>query len=572
MSFIMVKPSASSDNTREPIKTRQKSASQDRRNSVGEITEYFKQMADTPGKTKGTSSKHKDKESKRQPVKNNKENKDNEPSTKENAKLNANGKENEKEQCNNHGIDHTDMPEELNIPNGENHLTPSKENNAQVALTQEHSDAETQTTSDALLKTVQAMQSQLNKMEEVINDPRNGLSSQLAKTQEKLQNIHSDIHGAVDGILVKMQNLTTSSEANTAKILQLETGHKRMAAVLDENKRLVQELRVMQGLVQKISQQSLHTNNKVLDLTKRGMEQNLVIHGVDDTTEIEDSKRATPMFKPKERCKYSAIGFFKDIMNLDIHAEDVWKAHRMGAKKPNKVRPLIVKLSYPAKDLVLENISTLKGRKNEKTQQTYFIADQIPEGITEMKKQTSSRAKTLNEENKKLPDEEKKRIQIFNDQILVDGELDQPHITTPQPSDLFLPIDDQKRIDNLQSKLVETDSIYIKNSQFSAMALKVHSLAEVRDAYIAVAQRYSAADHIMAAYALKDKGSLFSGSCDDREFGASIKIKNLIFETKARNTAVFVIRKFGGIHLGYERFQAIQQVTTKALELLAASL
>lgn len=58
---------------------------------------------------------------------------------------------------------------------------------------------------------------------------------------------------------------------------------------------------------------------------------------------------------------------------------------------------------------------------------------------------------------------------------------------------------------------------------------------------------------------------------DDREFGAATKIKKTLFEQKAKNTALFVLRTYGGVHLGFERFRIIEKVTKEALALLEAS-
>lgn len=217
----------------------------------------------------------------------------------------------------------------------------------------------------------------------------------------------------------------------------------------------------------------------------------------------------------------------------------------------------------------MEHIGSLKGKKNSKTEQVFFISEQIPEGIIENKKQMSDRMKILKEANEKK--EPKDKIQIINDKILVNDELDIPEIITPQPSELFVDPQTQKEVNQLQAKMIETEPITVKNSQFIGMALKVHSMKDVQNAYFGVMQRYPAADHTILAYALKDKGRLKQGGCDDGEHGASSRIKKNIFEEKARNTAVFVLRSFGGVHIGFERFKAIDQITKQAIQLLHES-
>lgn len=81
------------------------------------------------------------------------------------------------------------------------------------------------------------------------------------------------------------------------------------------------------------------------------MEQNIIVHGVDDSIEINDAKEKEPFYKPNERCKAAALDFFKKEMKLDLTMEDIWKVHRSGAFKPNKVRPMVIRLSYAAKGL-----------------------------------------------------------------------------------------------------------------------------------------------------------------------------------------------------------------------------
>lgn len=357
---------------------------------------------------------------------------------------------------------------------------------------------------------------------------------------------------------------------NANKLTQMEASQARMAAVLDENKRLINELKLMQGLVQKVSQQSNQACKQIIDLTKRGMEQNLILFGVDDSLEIQDAREEAPKFTARERPKYLALEFFQKVMKLEIALEDVWKAHRSGPFREGKVKPLIVKLSYSAKELIMEHLSSLKGLKNPLMQQTYFISEQIPEAITETKKQVSSRLKNLKEVNDMKPKEERKKIYVVNNNILVDGEVVPPEITSPQPSDLFLNAEAQRQVDAIQAKMVEVDREVISNSDFRALAGKVHSLEEVKQAYIAAAQRYPSVDHLMMAYAFKDSrnGKVHSGACDDREYGAGIRIRKVIFEQKARNTVVFVLRKFGGIHMGFNRFNIIEDMAQKAINLL----
>lgn len=563
---------------------RSSSNSQERRNSVSDITDFFQAKVNCspamPNHTgRKASGRNKDKEKEKELK-----------AARENIKAfiskmdseNANGAEELSAINSEKSVDHdrehdreqSDHVEQLTqheqSPQHES-VKPSDYDTSKTnsdASTLKDNSKSTQTSEDEIIKALHELASKYQTLDDSINDPKNGISQQLAKTSNTVTSIYSEIYGAVSGIKVQLEQVTKTAQANSEKITQMENSQKRMAALLEENKRIVRELKIMQGLVQKVSQKSESNANQVLDLTKRGMEQNLILHGVDDSIETQDHKEQSPMFTFKERPKHSALKFFKEELNLDMEVEDVWKAHRSGPFKKDKVRPLIVRLSYTAKDLVMENVGNLKGRTNPKTKQKYFVSEQIPEGITEMQKQTKIRIKPLKETNDKKSQEDKDNIQVVGDKILINGEVKQPDVITPTPEQLFLSTDNQNKVDEIQAKFVETDTETLRNSEFSALAIKVHSLEEINRAYIAVMQRYPAMDHIMLGYALKQDGKIKSGFADDREFGAGTRIKDLIFQTKTKNAAVFVLRKFGGVHLGFQRFAVIERAAEKAIELL----
>lgn len=535
----------------EKRKTRNSSKSE-RRNSVSDIKDFFTSKMASNVRTKPNANstppvKTKEKTKKTESTKD----KENTPQTKEKEwadRVEENLKEGEKTSntaCDNHD-------DQLEASENSQPLT--------IKATKE-----TQTMDDVILKELKAIKEKIASLDKDINDPKNGISNILAKTTQRVDGVYSDIHGAVDGLKTKMLKVQKDSASMEDRITKMETNYDRMSKLLDENKRLVDELQLMQGLVQKVNKQTNVASMQIMDLTKRGMEQNLIIQGIDDEIEVQDSKAEKPMFTAKERCKQAALDFFQKHMNIDLEASDIWKAHRTGLRKPGKVRPMIVKLAYPAKDLVMENIASLKGKKNIKTNQTFFISEQIPEGVMETKKRNAERLKTLKEANDKK--ETKDKIQVINDKILVNDELDSMEITTPQPSELFVDPTTQKAINTLQEKMHETEVFTIRNSQFVGVAVKAHSVQEVRDAYVGVMQRYPASDHTIMAYALKEKGKLKQGGCDDREYGASTRIKKLIFEAKAKNVAIFVLRSFGGVHLGFDRFKAIEKVAQEAIQL-----
>lgn len=349
-------------------------------------------------------------------------------------------------------------------------------------------------------------------------------------------------------------------EAIKKRMETLEKNQKRMSSILNKNKKLAQDLAIMRGVLQKHAQNAEIMEEKWLDLSKRGMEQNLVIYGIQE----EENARQ------KENCKEKVVTFLQKKMDLEISASQVWKAHRLGYRKADKVRPMVIKAAYEAKELIMENIGKLKGQKNGKTDLPLFISEQMPEGVVESKKKISARVQHLRSLDEGKPPSERKEIKIVNNKVLINGKVDEPEVKPPQPSDLFTTAEKQAEIDDINSRMVETVSKEIKKSVFTALAVTVSTLTEVNNAYIAVAQRFPAADHIMIGYGLKDQdsGKIKIGNCDDREYGGSINIRKVLSEEKQRDTAIFVVRKFGGVHIGAERFHTIQEMARQALTLL----
>lgn len=414
---------------------RSSSNSQERRNSVSDIADFFQAKVNNspinspimPGPAgRKTSGRAKDKEKEKE-LKTVRENIKTLISKMDNVntKSNANGADQlsaisvsgatDHDQDQSHDNSQLQEDTETNTKD-QSHNVDTEESDAPISQREGTSKA-TQTSEDEILRAIHELAHKYQSLDDTINDPKNGISYQLAKTSATVSSLHSEIFGAVNGLKTQLEKITATANLNAEKIAKMEDSQKRMALLLEENKRIVQDLKIMQGLVQKINQKTESNTHQVLDLTRRGMEQNLILHGVDDTIETSDGKEGSPMYTPRERSKYAALKFFKEELNIDIEVEDIWKAHRSGPYKKDKVRPLIVKVSYLAKDLIMEHVANLKGRSNPRTKQKYFVGEQIPEGIIEMKKQTAERLKPFKSANDKKPKEDRDTIQVVGEKF-----------------------------------------------------------------------------------------------------------------------------------------------------------
>lgn len=64
------------------------------------------------------------------------------------------------------------------------------------------------------------------------------------------------------------------------------------------------------------------------------------------------------------------------------------------------------------------------------------------------------------------------------------------------------------------------------------------------------------------------KVDTYAGYQDDGEHTAGTRILDLIQQRKCHNMAVFVVRNFGGTHIGPQRFECIATVADQAIDSL----
>lgn len=152
------------------------------------------------------------------------------------------------------GVNAQEDPKQINTEDASNDQSAASNEKEK-----QYNQIATQTTPDRMPTVIAELTKKINGMEEAINHPKNGLAPLLAKNIAKVQDLHSDIHGAVDGILVRMEAISKTAAQNASNILLIQNTQTRMSALLDENKRIIQELRLMQGLVQKVSKQTTQT-------------------------------------------------------------------------------------------------------------------------------------------------------------------------------------------------------------------------------------------------------------------------------------------------------------------------
>lgn len=195
----------------------------------------------------------------------------------------------------------------------------------------------------------------------------------------------------------------------------------------------------------------------------------------------------------------------------------------------------------------------------------FFINQQLPEAISEHRRETRQIIRDQKEKEKAIPTASKSTFTVRNDKLFINGQLKRKKVTPPMVQELFLQEREQKEIDKIKIRHFHTTPE--AGSQFKVGILKANSFDMVNNAYIKLFQKHPAADQISVACQIDGQGEFH----DNGEFGAGYRILRCITQANADNIAVFMVRYFGGTHLGPRRFTILHDMVTQAIDKVLSS-
>lgn len=107
------------------------------------------------------------------------------------------------------------------------------------------------------------------------------------------------------------------------------------------------------------------------------------------------------------------------------------------------------------------------------------------------------------------------------------------------------------------------------NSKFASFVVAVKDFDEINAAYLKVKMKYADATHISCAYRLPGANTPINQDyVDDGEIGCGRTILKAIKDQGLMNVAVFIMRYYGGIHLGPKRFEIFCSLANDAIKQL----
>ena len=258
--------------------------------------------------------------------------------------------------------------------------------------------------------------------------------SVLSKVCDKLVEIDNTLHNEVAGLCTHMTTAQTQVDNNTLDIsavkkeTETKIGKVEFDKLKDEVKNMDSKNRLLRGIVQKQHGQIKMLNSKIAYLTKKSMENNIIISGLEGDT------------GPKEKCKGNVKKFLKDKMSLHAEDADILVTHRSGFSghgKDKKDRNMIVRCSIPLKERILKNAPKLKDCENP-SGGAYYINKQLPDSFMEKNREIKQMIKDIKEEVDGLAPRDKLKIEVKKGEVFVNGQKTRKsHLLPVEPLDLF---------------------------------------------------------------------------------------------------------------------------------------
>lgn len=379
----------------------------------------------------------------------------------------------------------------------------------------------------------------LDSVAEAINKMYKKMQQVSDNLEEKLKPVKDAVFDEEEGILPQIQTMVDHAKTADSKI----------QSITEENLQLRDEVDVLKGIVHKVTNQIEMANSKIDNLYAKTMEGNLVISGI-----IGDKPRAHPRRQIHE--------FMYDQLELsNVHDEDILDVYRIGQAEKNKNRPMIIQVTQELKKYILSNTGKLKNKTNEEGGR-FYVNPQLPESLAENRREIRQNIKERKEFEMAIPKENKSTFLVRANKLYINGQMKKKKLTSPTVMQLFPDDDEQKKINMIKLKYMRTKPE--EGSKFKAAIFTPKTVDDVRRAHLKLFQDYPSADHIVAAFSVKGEQDYQ----DNGEYGAGFRLLKVIREMGMDNVAVFIIRHFGGNHLGPRRFTIMMDLARAALSRL----
>lgn len=436
----------------------------------------------------------------------------------------------------------------INVEATRHHSQPTKGHVASV-LSQYQQDNELEK-EDAIEENTESSESDENSGTAAKNMTE--LSDLMKDLGTTTKSLNKSVQG-LKGEITRLRNDYTSQENKVSQIEHTQTQEtvkvQVMMAKLEEHE---ERINMLISTVVRQDETINALKNTIHHMQTSAMKQNVIVYNLEVPTSANKQEGA------RENVTWTIMAFLKTEMGIDETKIKIKKAFRMGK---GEIKPILVSFSDEnSRQVVLNNLDKLKGKVNSKGK-AYFISEQLPEEIAENKRQNYYRK----QQNKKLPEQHQVDLAIKQNQLFLGEDKFVLPVQPLTPSTWLRKTPTELEVID-QYPVISGEVQEKQHSFFASYACEVKTLDDVQKAYYKVRRMEPEATHVMCAYRLPGLDFVrLQSFLDDGEHGAGRQLLELLNEENVFNRAVFVVRYYGGTHLGPLRFKIILQVAKTAL-------
>ena len=200
----------------------------------------------------------------------------------------------------------------------------------------------------------------------------------------------------------------------------------RMDILEEEKSAMLDEIYTLKGFSQVYDKKLGQIDSKVVDLTARSMQNNIIIGGIKESAE------------PRESCKKKVLEFFRDKMKMEVKDKEVLVAHRLGKINNNNTKPrsIVVRCAHSLRERIFSFTKNLKDVKTEDGD-AYNVSPQLPEPLLTQRIERRQKINKTKKLNETLDDAKKIKMEFKGGELYLNGKAERKHVTPPSASDIF---------------------------------------------------------------------------------------------------------------------------------------
>ena len=364
-----------------------------------------------------------------------------------------------------------------------------------------------------------------------------------------LQNVNSSLNLLKADTTAIKSSLTNQSQEVNRLVNKQKEDREAIIQVGEELDIYKDKMKYLVEAFSKLEDRVARQDQKIQNMEKTNNQNNLIFHGFKEEKE--------------ENCTSKIKDFMTQKMKIKETIEFI--AHRMGAFRKGSHRPILVKLANKSdKGKIFGNVKNLKG-VNAEHGKRFSIRDHLPEPLAEEKKRFEQ-YRYLN--NKQPTTAHRLELSFKKHSMYVGDKKFEKPIKVPTTKEI-LEMDHQDTADCNETRIATGPTKMEADSCYQIFLAQPSELAHVQMIYQHMKLRFPQASHISMAYRFPaEQLTQGHGYEDDGDFGNGRTLLNVLIDQDVYHTALFLVRDFGGTHLGPQRFGIITELAKEMLKWL----